>query len=109
MKDTNKTKKQLINELVETRRRIVESETERKQAEFQLERLCSIVGVFEHDISGALVTISGYSELLLLNRDNTSEEEVTRRLQQIRDAVEILWKILDSLREDLREFSSGES
>lgn len=88
MKDEDKTKDQLISELVELRQRITEleeSETERKQAEEmvvaygELDKLKgNLLSTVSHELRTPLAIIKGYSTMLIdydkrLRRDKKSE------------------------------------
>ncbi len=105
MKSEDKTKEQLIGELVEMRQRIAEleaSEVERKQMEERLlasERL-ALLGQFSGSISHELrnpLGVVGSSVYYLKTKLKDSDEKVQEHLNRIRSSVNNATAIIESL------------
>jgi hypothetical protein len=85
MKDQDKTKEQLYEEIMHLRQRL---------------------RVLEHDLRNVLLPVIGYSNLLLKSPDKLANQETLMScLQQIQQAAEAGWNIIHSLQEGVSEFS----
>jgi len=120
MKDSNKTKEQLINELTELRQRVAEFETletERKQTEQKLidktkevERANQLKSEFlakmSHKLRTPLNVIMGFSELMLDGVPGEINEEQRQCLDDILSASKHLLRLINEIL-DLSRIESG--
>ena len=110
MEDQDKTKEQLISELVAMRQRIVElevSEAERKRAEErareaealrELDRLRSeLLANVSHELRTLLASIKGFASTLLQPDVNWSEDEQRDFLQSIDQEADRLTRLINDL------------
>ncbi len=110
MEDQDKTKEQLISELVAMRQRIVEleaSEAERKRAEErvrgtealrELDRLRSeLLANVSHELRTPLASIKGFTSTLLQPDVNWSEDEQRDFLQSIDQEADRLTRLINDL------------